>query len=117
MVCHVHDLTIPLHHQTMCARVLTQLIPLLLNKHAAGSPEDKSFVESLFQLQLETFLRKIEGLSEIRSEWDKWQRRRPAGSSQKPEDEVDVERRKVVDTVYCMSDNPNDPPFHSLRGS
>lgn len=118
LCCHIHDLALPFHHQTMCCRVLSQLCTVLIPKHQAGSPEERETIASLYQLMLETFLRKIEGLAEVRSEWPAWLRRRPppdqAGGASRPLDEVDVERRKVVDAVYAMTEPSSEAP---LKGS
>lgn len=114
MCCHVHDLALPFHHQTMCCRVLSQLVGNLSIKAQGASHEEREVIISLFQLMLETFLRKVEGLSEVRSEWGTWLRKRPANDgkrSSKSLDEVDVERRKVVDAVYGMLDPQNEAPL------
>lgn len=124
MCCHVHDLALPYHHQTMCCRVLTGLIANLAAKHQALSTvEEREIAIGLFQVILETLLRKVEGLSVIRSDWTNWLRKRPSPDAKqsqqqqsKPLDDVDLERKKVADGVYGMMDPQNEAPLKGTCG-
>lgn len=121
--CHLHDNTLTFSIQTMGSKLLLNLIGSIIVK-------DREVAIQLLNRILEVFVLKVENLAALRKEWDKWSRPKEVSrrkgaeeveeekskaegkdeemdgvkeGQQKELDEVDLERRKPVGAMACMT--------------
>lgn len=104
--CNVHDSTLPNAIQTMCCKLLLNVIENIVTK-------DREQAATMLYRMFEAFVRKIEGLAEVRKDLAKWSRPRdlPRERGQLFEreyDDVDLERARPVAAVNNMTDSMPD---------
>lgn len=105
--CNVHDATLPNAIQTMCCKLLLNVIENIVTK-------DREAAASMLYRMFEAFVRKIEGLAEVRKELVKWARPRDLKRERgqlidKEYDDVDLERARPVAAVNNMTETTPDP--------
>ncbi|GAA96948.1 uncharacterized protein L969DRAFT_90354 [Mixia osmundae IAM 14324] len=101
--CSLHDPTLAPAIQTMCSKLLLNLIESILKK-------DREEATKLLSCMFEAFVRKVEGMAEVRKEWTRWARPKTAKKAEGEEvDEIDIERRRPIAPMIVMTDPQPDP--------
>ncbi|KAN0059794.1 transcription-associated protein 1 [Thecaphora frezii] len=99
----LHDATLAPSIQTMCVKLLLNLVETILNKHPEGANE-------ILRAILDTFVEKLASLHRLRDDVER-ARGAKAGSqpSRQPLDAIDIEQAKPIQAAATMMDVAGDP--------
>ena len=106
---NVHDPSLAAAIQTMCSKLLLNLIDPIASKQAAEAEPDES-VQVLHRMQT-VFVAKMEAMAEVRDEWPKWSKPRESLSSllkkinQQEQDKLDKGKGKETDDDPSKEDD------------
>ena len=101
--CNLHDATLAPAIQTMCCKLLLNVVESIIQK-------DREVAHQLLSRIHEAFVRKLEGIAEVRHEWVKWSRPRVerkysvsgALTIEGVMDDVEIERSRPIAAVASM---------------
>jgi transformation/transcription domain-associated protein len=105
--CNLHDPTLAPSIQTMCSKLLLNLIESVMSK-------DVDEATKVLNRILDAFVRKVEGIAQVRKEWGRWSRPRSDKRVGPEFDEVEYERQKPIAQAHPMSE-PQPEPFKDPR--
>jgi transformation/transcription domain-associated protein len=105
--CNLHDPTLAPSIQTMCSKLLLNLIESVMHK------EVDEATKVLYRI-LDAFVRKVEGIAQVRKDWIRWSRPKSEKREGAEFDDVEFERQKPIAQAHPMID-PQPEPFKDPR--